>query len=53
MIARIAEGNDISVRLFEQFDFTLVGRLREVGTKFERLLDIDLYQRTMDDPWRK
>ena len=53
MIARIAEGNDISVHLFGQFDFRHVGRLREVGTKFGRLLDIDLYQRTLDDRGRK
>lgn len=53
MIARITEGNDISVHLFEEFDFTHVGRLREAGTKFGRLLDVDIYQRTMDDPGRK
>jgi phosphinothricin acetyltransferase len=48
MIARIAEGNDISIRLFKQFGFTHVGRLKEVGTKFGRLLDVDLYQRILD-----
>ena len=53
MIARITEGNDISVHLFEEFDFTHVGKLREVGTKFGRLLDVDIYQRTMDDPGRE
>jgi len=49
LIARITEGNDISVYLFESFDFTHVGRLREVGTKFGRLLDVDLYQRLIED----
>lgn len=53
MIARITEGNDISVHLFEQFDFTHVGRLKEVGTKFGRLIDVDLYQRTLNDRGRK
>lgn len=53
MIARITEGNDISVHLFEQFDFTHVGRLKEVGTKFGRLIDVDLYQRTLDNRGRK
>jgi len=53
MIARITEGNDISVHLFEQFDFTYVGKLKEVGTKFGRLLDVDLYQRTLNEPGRK
>ena len=53
LIARITEGNDISVHLFESFDFTHVGRLREVGTKFGKLLDVDLYQRTVEDARRK
>ncbi|MCK4549114.1 MAG: N-acetyltransferase [Candidatus Krumholzibacteria bacterium] len=53
MIARITEGNDISIHLFERFDFTHVGRLREAGTKFGRLLDVDIYQRTLDGPGRK
>ncbi len=49
LIARITEGNDISVQLFESFDFTHVGKLREVGMKFGRLLDVDLYQRIVED----
>ena len=53
MIARITEGNDISVHLFEQYGFAHVGTLREVGTKFGRLIDVDLYQRTLDDQERK
>lgn len=53
MIARITEGNDISLHLFEEFDFTHVGKLREVGTKFGRLLDVDIYQRTTDEPGRE
>lgn len=53
MIARITEGNDISIHLFEEFDFIHVGKLREVGTKFGRLLDVDIYQRTLDDPGRE
>lgn len=53
MIARITEGNDISVHLFEQYGFTHVGTLREVGTKFGRLIDVDLYQRILDDSGRK
>jgi len=53
MIARITEGNDVSVHLFEEFDFNHVGRLREVGVKFGRLLDVDIYQRTLEDQRRK
>lgn len=49
LIARITEGNDISEHLFESFDFTHVGKLKEVGKKFGRLLDVDLYQRTLED----
>jgi phosphinothricin acetyltransferase len=50
LIARITDGNEASVHLFEQFDFERVGRLREVGRKFGRLLDVDIYQRTIEDP---
>jgi phosphinothricin acetyltransferase len=53
MIARITEGNDISVHLFKEFDFRHVGRLKEVGTKFGRLLDVDIYQRIMDETGRR
>jgi phosphinothricin acetyltransferase len=53
LIARITEGNEISADLFESFDFTHVGSLREVGTKFGRLLDVDIYQRTLEDIRRK
>ena len=53
LIARITEGNDISVHLFESFDFAHVGRLREMGTKFGRLLDVDLYQRIVEINGRK
>jgi phosphinothricin acetyltransferase len=49
LIARITEGNDVSVHLFESFGFEYIGRLREVGTKFGRLLDVDLYQKILED----
>jgi phosphinothricin acetyltransferase len=48
LVARITEGNDISIHLFESFDFDHVGRLREVGKKFGRLLNVDLYQRIVE-----
>jgi L-amino acid N-acyltransferase YncA len=53
IIARITEGNDISVHLFEEYDFNHVGRLREVGVKFGRLLDVDIYERMLEDRGRK
>jgi phosphinothricin acetyltransferase len=34
LIARIAEGNDVSVGLFRSFGFEEIGTLREVGHKF-------------------
>jgi L-amino acid N-acyltransferase YncA len=46
IIARIAEGNAISVHLFESSDFNHVGILKEVGHKFGKLLDVHLMQKT-------
>ncbi len=45
VLARIAEGNEVSVYLHESAGFELVGIMREVGRKFERLLDIHLMQK--------
>jgi phosphinothricin acetyltransferase len=49
MIARISEGNEISVRLFERYGFFRIGRLKAVGRKFGRLLDVDLYEKIVED----
>jgi phosphinothricin acetyltransferase len=49
MIARITEGNEISVHLFRSFDFVHIGRLREVGRKFGRLLDVELYEKIIEN----
>lgn len=49
IIARIAEGNEISVHLFKSFDFNHVGILKEVGHKFGKLLDVHLMQKTFKD----
>ncbi len=49
VIARIAEGNAISVHLHESLGFKHVGIMKEVGTKFGRLLDVHLMQLIYDD----
>ena len=45
IIARIAEGNDVSVHLAESFGFHYIGVMKEVGRKFGRLLDVHLMQK--------
>lgn len=45
LIARIAAGNQISVRLHEAAGFEHIGVMRQVGRKFGQLLDIHLMQK--------
>lgn len=45
LIARIAAGNEASVRLHRTAGFELIGIMREVGRKFGQLLDIHLMQK--------
>lgn len=45
LIARIAAGNEASVRLHRAAGFELIGIMREVGRKFGQLLDIHLMQK--------
>ncbi|UCH50868.1 MAG: N-acetyltransferase [Chloroflexota bacterium] len=44
VIARIADGNDISIELCKSFGFQHIGTIREVGKKFGKLLDVHLMQ---------
>lgn len=44
LIARVAEGSDASLHLNREFGFRSVGTLREVGRKFDRLLDVHILQ---------
>jgi len=44
ILARIAEGNEVSVMLHEAAGFHHVGVMKEVGWKFGRLLDVYLMQ---------
>ena len=45
VLARIVEGNAVSIGLHEAFGFELVGVIREVGYKFDRWLDVWLMQK--------
>lgn len=45
LIARVAEGSDASLHLNESFGFRHVGVLKEIGSKFGRLLDVHIYQK--------
>jgi len=44
IIGRVAGGNEVSLRLLGSCGFTSIGRMREVGHKFGKLLDVDLLQ---------
>jgi len=49
MIAVVGGGEPASVALHEKFDFTIAGRMRNVGRKFGRLLDTVYLQRGLDN----
>jgi phosphinothricin acetyltransferase len=45
VIARIAETNDVSIRLHEKAEFKTIGVMEEVGVKFGKLLDVYMMQK--------
>jgi L-amino acid N-acyltransferase YncA len=45
IIARIAEGNEVSIHLHLSAGFEHIGIMREVGRKFSRFLDVYLMQK--------
>jgi phosphinothricin acetyltransferase len=47
MIAGVDADNAASIRLHERLGFTQAGRLREVGYKFGRWLDLVFLQRAL------
>jgi L-amino acid N-acyltransferase YncA len=47
MMGVISADNEISIALHEQFGFAIVGRLPEVGRKFDRWLDLVLMQKML------
>ncbi|MNP50047.1 N-acyltransferase YncA [compost metagenome] len=44
VISGITAGNEVSVRLHEQFSFDYIGNFREVGKKFGVWQDVLFYQ---------
>jgi len=48
IIARITEGNDMSLNLCKSLGFRYIGTMREVGRKFGKLLDVHLMQILFD-----
>ncbi len=44
ILARISADNMVSVHLHESLGFTLAGTLREVGYKFDRVLDVSIME---------
>jgi L-amino acid N-acyltransferase YncA len=44
IIARIARDNPASVRIHEAAGFFFVGNLKEVGVKFDRILDVEILE---------
>ena len=48
LIALVAEGSQESIHLNERAGFVHVGTLKEVGRKFDRLLDVHVMQKMLD-----
>jgi len=49
VIGRISDGNPASNRLHESVGFKYVGLLKQVGFKFDRFIDVHIYQIMMAD----
>jgi len=48
LIARVAQGSEESLHLNECFGFVHIGTLKEVGRKFNKLLDVNIFQKMLD-----
>ncbi|MDD5501991.1 MAG: GNAT family N-acetyltransferase [Candidatus Thermoplasmatota archaeon] len=48
VIARIASGNGVSVKMHEKAGFSHIGTMKEVGVKFGKLLDVIMMQKIYD-----
>lgn len=44
IIALITEGNEVSIILHERYGFEKVGTLNKVGYKFDKFINVDLFQ---------
>ncbi|KIJ70197.1 hypothetical protein HYDPIDRAFT_172077 [Hydnomerulius pinastri MD-312] len=49
ILAMVATGNELNARFWERQGFSLVGTLKDVGNKFNRWLDVGVYQLMVDD----
>ena len=47
IIAKIADGNQASIKLHEKFGFSKVGVMNEVGWKFDRWVDVWILQKKL------
>jgi phosphinothricin acetyltransferase len=47
LIARVAEGSEESLHLNASMGFLHVGTLKEVGRKFDRLIDVHIFQKML------
>jgi phosphinothricin acetyltransferase len=47
IIARITEGNEVSIHLHKAVGFEVTGHLKEAGFKFERYLDVTIMQKML------
>lgn len=48
IISRIAGDNEKSIYLHKKYGFNHIGTMKEVGYKFSRYIDVDLYQLILD-----
>lgn len=49
IISRITEGNDVSRRMHEKSGFRYIGHMNEVGLKFDKWLNVHLYQKVLNE----
>ena len=47
VIARITEGNEVSINLHKSFGFSYIGVMKECGLKFGKRLDVHLMQKIL------
>lgn len=45
VISRITDGNAVSIRLHEELGFQHIGIMKEVGKKFDKMLDVCMMQK--------
>jgi phosphinothricin acetyltransferase len=50
LIAGIDSTNEASIKLHKSFEFEFCGKIRQVGYKFSKWLDLDFYQLILETP---